>query len=63
LNFIDYTGDLEITVYYGGKQLVGAKKSNVKGDHLIHSVDILNMEIIKGLEKIMQDIKNGVIKK
>lgn len=54
MNFIDYKGNLEIIVNYGGEPLLKAVREDVKGDHLLHAIDILNGEIINGMEKILK---------
>jgi len=61
MNFIDYKGDLEISVNYGGKPLLKGIKTDVKGDHLIHALDVLNGEIITGMEELIKKITNSKV--
>jgi len=59
MNFIDYKGNLEIIVNYGGEPLLKAVRDDVKGDHLLHAIDILNGEIINGMEQLIEKIKKA----
>lgn len=59
MNFIDFKGNLEIIVNYGGEPLLKAVREDVKGDHLLHAIDILNGEIINGMEQLIEKIKKA----
>lgn len=56
MNFIDYTADLEVIVVYGGVELLRGYKKNVKGDHLIHAVDLVNGNIFTSMEEMVKKI-------
>ena len=56
MNFVDYTADLQVVVVYGGVELLRGIKKNVKGDHLIHAIDLVNGDIVTGMEEMIKKI-------
>ena len=64
MNFVDYTANLEIIVMYGGIELLRGLKKDVKGDHLVHAIDVVNGWIVKDMETmILKIIQAGDIEK
>ncbi len=56
MNFVDYTADLVIIIEYGGVELLRSFKKDVKGDHLIHAVDLVNGNIVRSMEEMIKKI-------
>jgi len=56
MKFVDYIGDLEIIINYGGVELLRGFKKDVKGDHLIHGIDIVNGWIVTDMEGLYKKI-------
>ncbi len=49
---VDYTGDLELQIIYGGVPFMKTSKKNVKGKDLIQSIEELSIAMQRAVDKI-----------